>query len=155
VKRRAEVVSLEVRVDVAHDEAAVNGLLDLRQSRHVVERREKRRRRREEPVEVATVRIEARFHVCHTTIARNHMLRDMTLRALDMLEEPPTALRFGGDLAAPGLEVVEQVELEIVHDGRIDFTCAARRAFDVVGGAIEHHTCRRHHTRSSVGRGEI
>src|SRR5262245_48639273 len=105
VKRRPEIMPFEVRIDVAHNEAATEWPLHRGHPRHVLMRRKERRRCGKQAVEVPAIRIEVRLDIGDAAVASDHEIGDMTTRAFDALHQALTLLHLVRDFAAPRLEV--------------------------------------------------
>src|SRR4029453_9811472 len=55
------------------------------------------------------------------------------------------------NLTSSGLEIIQQIELEEIDDGRVDLAGTDRRPLDVVRRAVEHHAGRRNSPVPCVG----
>src|SRR5215467_4763022 len=92
---------------------------------------------RKEVVEDPVDSVVGRFYIGHSSILVDRQVLDVTRRAADLVEDGKAVLRAGGLLACPWLEVVEQVELQMVHDGGVDLVriregIRRRRCLDLI-----------------------
>ncbi len=164
---RAEVVALEVGEDATHREALPGRALQRRMSGIVVDRAQPRARRGEQAIEAALLRVVSGLDVGDALIDVDAVIRHVAGGATGLLEQA-AALSRGGriGLVAPGLEVVEEIEFEVVDERRVDLVDHAvvvavlaragdRRRSELVQRAIEHHARRRHHALAAAGRQQI
>ena len=84
----------------------------------------------------------------------------MTGVAPDSVEFSLSQLRCRILLAYSRFEIIHEIELEVIHGGRIDFIVAASgirvgRRIDSIRGTIQHHAGGSYHSCPSVGIGQI
>jgi hypothetical protein len=173
VEAGTQVVALEVGEDVLHHEGlpgrqelgvlqTVDGI-DVAIGEHL----DAHRGAREEAIEDPVDGIVHGLYVRHAAVALERQVLHVTLRAADLLHQGQTLPATRRLPAATGLEVVEQVELQVVHHGGVDLVhdsvavgigIAARadgRSLERVLGRVEDEAGRARHAldRSGLGQG--
>ena len=131
-------MTFEVGSDVPHRERPAERNLLRREARAVADGPEDRRGGREETIEDAVDGIEDRLDVGHTPVVIELKVEHVATRAPDACKGPATLLGEGRLLVGAGLEVVEQVELEVIDDRDRLLWPAARGTVETVDPPVEN-----------------
>src|SRR5262249_11264890 len=142
-----QIVPLEVGEDVFHEKWISSRLFQWWISTAVVEAINEGTRGSEQIIEVSVLRVVHGFDIRNAAVTVNHQIRHVTGMDAYLIEDGSSARGCHSLLSEARLEVIQEIELQVVHDRRINFILTSfgiwtgRRA-DCVQIAIKHHACR-------------
>ena len=144
VKVRTQIVALKVSKNVLHEERLEIGQLQSREAAAIIHRMEECGRGGEEIVEDPVDGIVDGLDVRHAPVAIDLKILDVARIAPNLVEQIKSVLSARGLLVQAGLEIVQEVELQMVDDGGvyfIDSSChiGGRGSLDSILRSVEHH----------------
>src|SRR5438105_3956559 len=156
----AQVVAFEVREDVLDQERISQGQLQIREPAAIVHVLIESGGGGEHTVEdaISLSRVVHRLYVGHATVVVDSQIRNVAGRAANLGEYRAASVgRAVLDVVA-GFEVVQQVELQMIHKCGIDLASIVvgrGGRTDLVLGTVQHHSRRSYHAASGAGREQI
>src|SRR6266446_7441803 len=121
VEIRPQIVTLEVGEDVLDHEWLLVGHHQGWIPGAVVHRVKQRGGCCEQAIENAVDRVKNSVYVRYPTVLVDRKVLNVTTRAANLVEDLHTVSGARVLLAGPRLEVVEEVEFEMIYNGRVDF----------------------------------
>ena len=152
-------MTLEVGKDILDQKRAEQGRLQRREVAAVLLESCQRRGGCKEPIEYPADGIEDSLHVSHSAVAIDLKIRHVALRAADLREDGTPLVRERRFFIGRGAEVVQEIKLKEINQARRDLVAmhgiGARRGFDLILHAVQHHAGRSRDHVARIGLSEI